>query len=268
MGAQTLSISEETEQDLTSPISKALVVLDAVAMAESPPRFVELLNALPLSRATLHRQLRQLVKEGMLVHDEVHQTYSIGMRVLRLAHSAWSRASLASVARDTLDTLSTQIPETIHLAVLDNNQVLYVDKRLPPRSVSMFSSPGKIGPAYCTGVGKAMLSALPEARLAEAIKAQSFQRHTDKTLVNETMLRDELARIRERGHAYDDEEHEGTIICVALPILNKRGEPIGALSVTSTTYVTSLDTMVETYLPAMKAATNEISENAQIALGV
>ncbi|AEV35805.1 transcriptional regulator, LclR family [Pseudovibrio sp. FO-BEG1] len=268
MGAQTLSISEETEQDLTSPISKALVVLDAVALAESPPRFVELLNALPLSRATLHRQLRQLVKEGMLVHDEVHQTYSIGMRVLRLAHSAWSRASLASVARDSLDQLSAQIPETIHLAVLDNNQVLYVDKRLPPRSVSMFSSPGKIGPAYCTGVGKAMLSALPEARLAEAIRAQSFQRHTAKTFVNEKMLRDELARIRARGHAFDDEEHEDSIICVALPILNKRGEPIGALSVTSTTYVTSLDTMVETYLPAMTLAVQEISENAQIALGV
>ena len=132
----------------------------------------------------------------------------------------------------------------------------------------MFSSPGKIGPAYCTGVGKAMLAALPEAKLAEAIKAQSFQQHTEKTLVSEQMLREELVRIRERGHAFDDEEHEDTIICVALPILNKRGEPIGALSVTSTTYVTTLEKMAETYLPAMKIAVQEISENAQIALGV
>lgn len=268
MAAETVRTAEATEPDLSSPISKALVVLDAVALAESPPRFVDLLNALPLSRATLHRQLRQLTREGMLAYDEVRQTYSIGMRVLRLAHSAWSRASLASVACDALDKLSAEIEETIHLAVLDNNQVLYVDKRLPPRSVSMFSSPGKIGPAYCTGVGKAMLAALPEAKLAEAIKAQSFQQHTEKTLVSEQMLREELVRIRERGHAFDDEEHEDTIICVALPILNKRGEPIGALSVTSTTYVTTLEKMAETYLPAMKIAVQEISENAQIALGV
>ena len=127
MAAETVRTAEATEPDLSSPISKALVVLDAVALAESPPRFVDLLNALPLSRATLHRQLRQLTREGMLAYDEVRQTYSIGMRVLRLAHSAWSRASLASVACDALDKLSAEIEETIHLAVLDNNQVLYVD---------------------------------------------------------------------------------------------------------------------------------------------
>lgn len=267
MGEKPQGVAEETEIDLTSPISKALAVLDAVALAESPPRFVELLNTLSLSRATLHRQLKQLAREGMLVHDEAHQTYSIGMRVLRLAHSAWSKASLASVACDALDQLSTKIPETIHLAILDNNQVLYVDKRLPPRSIAMFSSPGKIGPAYCTGVGKAMLSALPEARLVEAIKAQSFQRHTAKTLVNEQMLRDELVRIRERGCAFDDEEHEDTIICVSLVILNKRGEPIGALSVTSTTYVTSLNKMVEQFLPDMRIAVRDIAETAQVAMG-
>lgn len=265
-------ISEDIKEigapDLSSPLSKALVVLDAVAAADSPPRFVDLLTILPLSRATLHRQLRQLVSENMLIYNEVKQTYRIGMRVLRLAHSAWSRSSLASVAQEALDDLNQQVPETLHLAVLDGNQVLYLDKRLPPRSVRMFSSPGKVGPAYCTGVGKAMLAKLPEARLNTAISSQSFKRYTDKTLTSPQMLRDEIVRVQARGYALDDEEHEESIICLAVAIENRAGEPIGALSVTSTTFVTSLEGLVERYLVHLKTTAHVIAERAQVAMGL
>jgi IclR family transcriptional regulator, KDG regulon repressor len=106
--------------------------------------------------------------------------------------------------------------------------------------VEMFSQAGKVGPAYCTGVGKAMLAYMPEPALDRALLRQSFHAFTPQTLSTPDALRAELAAIRMRGYAFDREEHESGIICVAVPILSRAGQVIGALSVTSTTQRTTL----------------------------
>ena len=89
---------------------------------------------------------------------------ALGVRLVRLAHAAWAQSSIAPLARPYIDRLSAEVGETIHLAQLDLGQVLYVDKRNAQRPVEMFSQAGKVGPAYCTGVGKAMLAYLPRGR--------------------------------------------------------------------------------------------------------
>ena len=253
------------ERDLSSPLSKAFVVLDAVGSAEKPPRFADLLAQLPLSKATLHRMLKSLTNEGMLALDQTTQTYQVGLRLLRLAHSAWSSNTLASVANPVLDAISSALNMTVHLAVLDNFQVLYIGKRVPTRSVQMFSSPGKIGPAYCTGVGKAMLAFLPEAEREMGLTSQSYKRHTDKTLVTPSELRRDLDRIRRDGYALDNEEHERSIICVAAPIRNRNGIVLGAISATSTTLVTNLSSM-KALAPKVQEAAALISEAAEVQL--
>ena len=98
----------------------------------------------------------------MLVHDRESRSYNLGIRLVRLAHSAWKQASLGEVARTHLDSLAERVGETIHLAQLESGQVLYIDKRNSAAPVEMSSYPGKVGPAYCTGVGKAMLAFLDE----------------------------------------------------------------------------------------------------------
>ncbi len=89
--------------------------------------------------------------------------------------------------------------ETIHLAQLDQGQVLYVDKRNAQRPVEMFSQAGKVGPAYCTGVGKAMLAYLSDDELARALDRQSFHRFTEQTLDTPDKLLAELQAIRGPG---------------------------------------------------------------------
>jgi DNA-binding IclR family transcriptional regulator len=123
---------------------------------------------------------------------------------------------------------------------MDQGQVLYVDKRNAAKPVDMFSSAGKVGPAYCTGVGKAMLAYLDEPALEAALARQSFHHFTPETLDTPDKLKAELAAIRARGYAFDREEHEPGIICCAVPILTRAGRAIGAISVTSTTARTSL----------------------------
>ncbi|SKA18884.1 IclR family transcriptional regulator [Consotaella salsifontis] len=245
------------------PVQKVFAVLDTVAEAGRPLKFSELLALTGYAKGTLHRLLKVLVEEGALIHDEEARQYRIGMRIMRLAHAAWRRTSLVEAARDALDRLSLATGETLHLAVLDACQVLYVDKRLGRRVVSMYSSAGKIAPAYCTGIGKALLSALSPERLDRAIAQQAFSRFTATTITDEDALRAELSVIRARGYALDEEEHEPGIVCLAMPILSVAGELFGAVSITSARRDCDLDALLA-YRPGLDAAVRAIAAEAEI----
>jgi len=221
-------------------VAKALDVLDLVAGFGHPVRFSDLLEHSPYPKATLYRLLQTLVAQRMLSFDTDRSTYSMGLRLVRLAHAAWEQSALAPIARPHLDVLSAEVGETVHLAQMDHAQVLYVDKRNARDPIPMYSQAGKVGPAYCTGVGKAMLAFLPDADLPGILSQQSWHPFTPKTLTSAKAMAQELAAIRARGFAFDDEEHEPGIICVAVPILSTGGAVLGALSVTSTTARTTL----------------------------
>jgi len=235
-------------------VGKALTVLDMVASHGRPVRFSELLEKSPYPKATLYRFLQTLTNQGMLAFDDDRGTYALGVRLVRLAHAAWAQSSLAPIARPYLDDLARITGATVHLAQMDLGQVLYVDKRNAITPVEMFSQAGKVGPAYCTGVGKAMLAFMPDAAVDDAMSRQSFHRFTDHTLNSAEKLRAELTAIRTRGHAFDREEHEPGIICCAVPILARSGRVLGALSVTSTT--------ARTTLAALEAQSGQIKDCA------
>lgn len=243
-------------------VAKALAVMDEVAAFGRPVRFSELLDRSPYPKATLYRFVQVLTKQGMLHFDPDRQTYAPGLRLVRLAHAAWQTSALAPIARRHVDALSDAVGETVHLAQLDGAQVLYVDKRNARQPIEMFSAAGKVGPAYCTGVGKAMLAFLPEDQLRDAIAQQSFHRFTGHTYTTEAALRGELTAIRARGHAYDREEHEPGIICIAIPILTRGGRVLGAMSVTSTTTRETLAGL-DRHLPRIQSAAEAIAAEAQ-----
>lgn len=244
-------------------VRKALAVLDQVAEFGEPVRFADMQEHSDLPKGTLYRMLQTLRAEGMLNYDEKRQTYAPGMRLVRLAHTAWTQSSLAPIARPFLDQLSAEVRETIHLAQLVNGQVLYVDKRNAERPVDMFSQAGKVGPAYCTGVGKVMLAHLAPPELERALDQQSFHGFTDTTLTDRDALRSELETIRAQGHGFDREEHEPGIICVALPVLSGQGQLFGAISITGTTERTSLGKLAE-LVPMMQQTADQIAGEAAL----
>lgn len=243
-------------------VGKALTVLDQVAGFDRPVRFSELLASSEFPKATLYRLLQTLTHQDLVAFDPERQTYSLGMRLVRLAHSAWQQASLAPMARGHMDALASEVGETVHLAQLDHGQVLYVDKRNAVNPVDMFSQAGKVGPAYCTGVGKAMLAFLSPAQQMQVIAQQSFHAFTPNTLTNAEALRQELKEIRARRYAFDNEEHEAGIICVALPILSRTGQVMGGVSVTSTTARHSLVSLSE-LVTRIQHTVDAIAEEAQ-----
>ncbi len=243
-------------------VGKALNVLDQVAAFGRPVRFADLLESSEYPKATLYRLLQSLVQQGMISYDAERGVYALGVRLVRLAHQAWQTASIAPVARPYLDALSIEIGETVHLAQLDHGQVLYVDKRNAAVPVEMYSQAGKVGPVYCTGVGKAMLAWSRIDVQTRIIEQQSYHRFTANTLTSRRALRAELDIICSRGFAYDNEEHEPGIICVALPILTQGGHVLGGLSVTSTTARHSLESLAQ-LVPHMKSTVSRIAEDAE-----
>jgi IclR family transcriptional regulator, KDG regulon repressor len=241
-------------------VGKALEVLDCVAKFGRPVRFSELLELSPYPKATLYRFLQTLTSQNMLAYND-DGTYWLGARLMRLAHAAWKNASLAPIARKHIEALAATVGESVHLAQLDNGHVLFVDKLKATQQFDTLAQVGQVAPAYCTGVGKAMLAFLSPKRLELALLQQSYHRYTDSTHTSRESLVTELEQVRKDGIAYDRQEHEHGIISIAAPILNTNGRVIGALSVATSTTRHTLEGLEEFHKPLLATA-EKIGEEA------
>ena len=243
-------------------VGKALTVLDQVAGIGRPVRMRELLETSEFPKPTLYRLLQTLTNQGMLTYDPDAQTYAPGIRLVRLAHVAWSQASLAPIARPHVDALAANLREAVHVAQIDNGQVVFVDKRQTSTKFSTLAQAGQVAPAYCTGVGKAILAFLPKSELKQALLLQAFHRYTPATHINADTLQAELATIRTEGIAYDREEHEPGIICVAAPIRSAQGRVLGGMSITGASQFTSYEKL-HALVPDRTATAQAIAADAE-----
>lgn len=216
-------------------VGKALEVLDAVAAYERPVKFTELLEHSEYPKATLYRLLQTLTNQNLLSHDAETGTYSLGLRLIRLAHAAWEHASLAPIARPFVEELAAEAGESVHLAQMDNGQVIFVEKLKATDRFETLAQVGKVAPAYCTGVGKAMLAFIAPKRLDIVLQQQSFYPYTEATHRTTDTLLEELDEIRREGIAFDREEHEQGIVSIAAPVFISNGRVIGAISVATST---------------------------------
>lgn len=216
-------------------VGKALQLLDDIALMGRPVRFSELLEQSIHPKATLYRLLQTLTNQNMLNYDSHTQTYRLGLRLVKLAHTAWAQSSLSEIASPHLETLAAKVHETLHLAQMESGQVIFIDKRQRSSNYDTLAQTGFVAPAHCTGVGKAILAFLSPQRLERALKQQNFYPFTQHTHTSVDSLSAELDDIRRDGMAFDRQEHEMGIISIAAPILRSNGQPLGAVSIASST---------------------------------
>jgi DNA-binding IclR family transcriptional regulator len=210
----------------TGTLGKAIAVLEAVACSERPMRFTDVLALSGQPRGTLHRQLTHLLQEGLLEMRPDH-SYAPGLRLLKLASSSWAGNDFRAVAAPFLEALHRETGETVHLGVLRGRDIIYLDKVESRQAVRMNSQIGNASPAYCT----------LDARALEAVLAgSSFQRFTPQTITDRSSLLAELESIRLSGIAFDREEHEPGICCVAAPLHDATRSLAAGISVTGPAY--------------------------------
>jgi DNA-binding IclR family transcriptional regulator len=253
--------NEMTQQRETGTLGKLMVLLDLVTHADRPLRFTDILAAGGQPRGTLHRQLGHLLEEGLLEIDGDGR-YSPGLRLLELASRSWARNEFRLIAEPHLNALQQLTGETVHLGVLRGASVIYLDKVEGRQPVRMYSQIGNASPVYCTGVGKAALSVLPDERLNPLIAEVTF---TPSTRTAETLLA-EMEEIRRTGTAFDREEHEVGIRCVAAPIWSEDLSFVGGVSVTGPAYRLTMERLNEWADPVRQAAAR-IMSGMRIGLG-
>lgn len=219
-----------------SGLSRGLMVLSAIADSKSPMRFVDLQTELDVPKATLHRLLSSLHQEGMVSFDEGSQTYRVGYRLLELANTAWKQSDVREFAYPSMLDLAEVTGESVQLAVLVDTNAVYLSQVESGQSVRYTVSVGDKSPVYCSGVGKALMAALPEELQTELISKLEFKRYTQQTITSPTMLSRQLREIQKLGYAFDTEEHQHGIRCVAAAIVDTSGMPVAAISVTAPTF--------------------------------
>lgn len=248
----------------TGTLGKLMVLLDLVTHADGPMRFTDILAVAQQPRGTLHRQLVHLTEEGLLEIDDEGR-YLPGLRLLDLAARSWARNEFRRIAEPHLNALQRLTGETVHLGVLRGTSIIYLDKVEGQQPVRMYSQIGNASPVYCTGVGKAALSVLPDERLAATLSGLEFQQFTADTHTPETLVL-EIADIRKAGCAFDRQEHEVGIRCVAAPIWSEDFSFVGGVSVTGPAYRLTMERLKLWSTPVREAAEN-IMHGMRIGLG-
>ena len=212
-------------------IDRALSILDMLSTQGPDLALGEISNKLALHKSTVHRLIMVLERHKLIERNAVSGRYRLGLKLFELGTKALAQLNLRDRARPFLERLVLETSETVHLCVLDDSEVVYLDKVEPERSVRMATSVGRRNPAHCTAVGKAMMAYLPVARVESIVRKQGMKAVTSNTITSFLELKKELAAIRERGYSVDDEEIEEGVRCVGCVVRNFSGEPVAAISI-------------------------------------
>lgn len=211
-------------------LDRAFALLEV--LADGQPRNLVQLNAeAGLNTSTTFRLLASLQSHNYVSRDRQTGDYSLGLSCLELAH-AFLGNSMRTLAAPHLLNLRADTRETVHLAVLDRMDVIYIDKLDAIHAIGLMSSQvGRRKPAYCTGVGKALLAHQDFEAVRQHYQQVGMPQLTSTTITTVDRLLTELASIRARGYALDPGENEAEVRCVAVPIFDAAGQSVAALSV-------------------------------------
>jgi DNA-binding IclR family transcriptional regulator len=231
------------EKEHTTSLERAFAILEYLDGSRRGLNISELSRKLGIPKSTTHVIVVALRRLGYLTLDERKREYSLGLKVHGLGKGLMKSFSLPERAHGPMKWLTEVTRCTSQLAILADDQAMYIQKVEGPGLVQFDSYVGKRTNLHCTGVGKVLLAY--SADQEHLLNRKSFARYTKKTITSPASLRRELARVRQRGYAIDDEEEELEVRCLAAPIFNPSGGCIAALAIAGTIQEISDDRIEE-----------------------
>jgi len=213
-------------------LDRAINILEFIGRQSSGEAALpELSAAMKLHKTTTHRIAHVLESRGLLRRGLDSNRYRLGLHLYDLGCQALDHVNIRDEARPLMTRVAYEVGETVHLALLDRAEVLYIERVEAQRSLTMGSKLGARNPVYCTALGKAILAYSPETEVDRTLAGLRMEARTRNTITNVLTLKRELERVRDRGYAIDDEEIEEGIRCIAAPILNASELAVAAVSV-------------------------------------
>lgn len=217
----------------------------------------EIGEALGYAASSTFGLVKTLAEQGYLLEGDMKR-YTLGAKLIQLGAYASSYLDINKIAAPVLKRLMETLKETVFMAVLSGEEIVYVAKVDNYRSISTNARLGGRKPLYCTGLGKAFLSFLDEEQSRELIERIHFVPITEHTITRKEDLYEQIRQFREQGYSVDNEEIEVGLWCAAAPVYNSRGEMEAAVSVSGPTE--RMKGNREMIIALLLEATREISE--------
>jgi IclR family acetate operon transcriptional repressor len=212
-------------------VDRALSLLEALAEAGGEASLTDLSRRTHLNVSTCHHLLSTLVNWGYVAKVPGRRSYALGARVLYLGHACLRQVDLPRRAQAHIDRINQATGESVHLAVLQADNIVTLVKREARHAVRVDSGMiGRSDAPHATATGKAMIAWLPEDQIRRMLPAEGLKRFTEKTILDFDALIDELRHVRRNGFAIDREEFQPGVICIGSAIRDHAGAVVGAIS--------------------------------------
>jgi IclR family transcriptional regulator, KDG regulon repressor len=213
-----------------SSVANSLRLIKAFSEDHYEIGISDLAKRLGLAKSTVHRLASTLLDQGMLEQNAGDGKYRLGLTLFELGTLVRRKMDFTAEARPHLRTLLEKTGETLHLAILDHDSVLYLISLESKQALRMGSKVGTRAPVHATAVGKALLAFQPEEEIARIV-SRGLPASAPNTIVDGKALQRELALVRARSYAVDDEESEVGLRSIAAPIRGDAGQVIAAISI-------------------------------------
>jgi IclR family transcriptional regulator, acetate operon repressor len=208
--------------DLTGAL-KPLAMIEAVAALPHPAALAELASSVGVPKPTAHRWLGALEAAGLLRRTPDGRRYELAPGASRLAFSILTNRPGGTIRREIISRVVETLGEACNLTVLDGTQVTYLDRVESTWPLRISFQPGSKVPAYCSASGKLFLALMQPAKREALLQATELVKLTESTIVEKKPLLAELAAIRAQGYALDREEFMAGLVCIAAPIIQRKG---------------------------------------------
>lgn len=255
------SIADEidalTDPDFMTSLARGLAVIRAFSDSRKPQTIAQISQQTGIPRAAVRRCLHTLKQLGY-VGAELNN-FTLRPRILTLGYSYLSSTPLAVSAQPCLDAVSRKLNESCSLAVLEEDEVLYVARSATSRVMSVSLSAGSRLPAYCSSLGRILLAHLPDDDLDRYLARVQFHARTKYTVTDPDKLREILSQVRRDGYAINNEELEMGLRSIAVPVRGVSGRVLAALNVGAHAARINPQQMVKEFLPVLRQGAQELA---------
>src|SRR6266478_6588249 len=243
-------------------LERSLGILELLCSNGPELSLIELSEQLQLHKSTTHRLVGVLEQHRFVEKSSSSGKYKLGLKLFELGSKAIAHLDWRERARRYLQRLAFDTGETAHLCILDDGEVLYLEKGEAPRTVRVPSIVGRRYPAHCGAAGKTLLAFQPEDEIDDLIKRRGLKAYTRNTFTTPAQLRDGLRLVREQGYAIDNEEFEEGLECIGAPIRDYSGKVVAAISIAGPTF-----RITEDKLPVLARSVIEAAQELSADLG-
>jgi IclR family transcriptional regulator, KDG regulon repressor len=238
---------------------KALHLLKLFSPQRGLWTFDEMVAALGFHKSSVQRIVATLEQQGFLSKAVPRKSqYRLGPEIIFLGSVAEVNLDLRSIAKPAMNALVERVQETCYLCVVDRHQCLYIEKVECSQPLRIINAVGQRNPLHCTGVGKALLSGMSREEIDQVIAMRGLKAYTPNTITDRKRLMQEIRMVRKTGVAFDNEELNPGITCLAAPIRNNSGGVVASLSLSGPSQRFAPDA-VRRFEDEIRAAAQEIS---------